>query len=131
VSTQRAAPIALLLAVASVAVAAEPSAEHDYLLSCAGCHKLDGTGSANVPTLIGVDRLLERDGGRDYLMRVPGVAQAPLSDMRLAALLNWLLGYFGAARPTPRFTATEVSRARTAPLDDPRQGRAELFTSTP
>ena len=130
-STHRAAPIVLLLAVASVAVAAEPSAEHVYLLSCAGCHKLDGTGSANVPTLIGVDRLLERDGGRDYLMRVPGVAQAPLSDARLAGLLNWLLGNFGAATPSSPFSAAEVARARIAPLDDPRQARAELFTSTP
>jgi hypothetical protein len=70
--------------------------------------------------------LLERVGGRDYLLRVPGVAQAPLSDERLAHLLNWILGEFGDAPPTPRFSAAEVAKARVAPLTDPRQARAGL-----
>ena len=119
--------VALLALGAVTATAhADALAEHDYLLSCAGCHKLDGTGSARVPTLHGVDRLLTRAGGRDYLLRVPGVAQAPLSDERLAHLLNWVLGEFGDAPPTPRFDAAEVGRARTAPLTDPRHARASL-----
>lgn len=105
---------------------ADRLAEHDYLLSCAGCHRLDGTGSAHVPTLRGVDRLLAPTGGRDYLLRVPGIAQAPLSDERLAHLLNWLLGEFGGGAPTPRFTAVEVGSARVSPLIDPRHARTAL-----
>ncbi len=118
--------VTVIASGSSVAVAADPTAEHDYVLSCAGCHKLDGTGSATVPTLHGVDGLLDRPGGRDYLLRVPGVAQAPLSDQRLAALLNWVLPRFGDGVRAPRFTAAEVGAARTAPLVDPRQARASL-----
>jgi mono/diheme cytochrome c family protein len=103
-----------------------PTALHDYVLSCAGCHKLDGSGSARVPTLHGTGRLLARAGGRDYLLRVPGAAQAPLSDARLAALLNWTLAHFGGVAPLPPFSAEEVAAARATPLRDPRQARAAL-----
>jgi mono/diheme cytochrome c family protein len=118
---------AMLAAPSSVAAdSLAPAALHDYVLSCAGCHKLDGTGSARVPTLHGTARLLERTGGRDYLLRVPGASQAPLSDARLAALLNWVLAEFGGAAPVPPFTAEEVAAARATPLRDPQQARAAL-----
>jgi hypothetical protein len=122
---------AALLALAHPAVAADerpdpPLVVHDYLLSCGGCHELDGSGSARVPTLRAIDRLLAFDGGRDYVLRVPGVAQAPLSDARLAALLNWLFDEFGSGAPTPRFTAAEVGAARSVPFDDPKAARAAL-----
>jgi mono/diheme cytochrome c family protein len=117
----------VVLALVSLAAAVDaPLAVHDYLLSCAGCHKLDGSGSARVPSLRAIDRLLAYDGGRDYVLRVPGVAQAPLSDARLAAMLNWLFGHFGSGAPTPRFTAAEVERARQEPWRDPRAARAAL-----
>ena len=38
----------------------------------------------------GLGSLLATPAGRAYLVRVPGVAQAPLDDERLAALLNWV-----------------------------------------
>ena len=121
------ATVVAVLAYAAVAVAVDrPVAVHDYLLSCAGCHKLDGSGSAHVPSLRAIDRLLVYDGGRDYVLRVPGVAQAPLSDARLAAMLNWLFGHFGSGAPTPRFTSAEVGKARSAPFDDPKAARAAL-----
>jgi mono/diheme cytochrome c family protein len=100
-------------------------AAHDYLLSCGGCHGLDGAGAGRVPSLRGVDRLLAKAGGRDYLLRVPGVASAPLSDTRLAALLDWVFVSFGNDTRT-RFTAVEVGRARSEPFVDPQAARAAL-----
>jgi mono/diheme cytochrome c family protein len=104
----------------------EPLAVHDYLLSCGGCHKLDGRGSVHVPPLRGVDRLLAHAGGRAYVLRVPGVTQAPLSDARLAALLNWVFAEFGSGVPTPRFSAAEVAAGRAEAFVDPRAARAAL-----
>ena len=120
--------IAALLGAPPIAAAESlaPTALHDYVLSCAGCHKLDGTGSARVPSLHATGQLLARAGGRDYLLRVPGAAQAPLSDARLADLLNWVLAHFGGATPVPPFTAEEVATARTTPLRDPQHARAAL-----
>lgn len=112
---------------AAVAPPAVPDAlaVHDYLLSCGGCHELDGSGSARVPSLRGVDRLLAYPGGRAYVLRVPGVANAPLSDARLAALLDWIFVNFGNHTPA-RFTAAEVAAARATPLVDPKAARAAL-----
>ncbi len=98
---------------------------HDYLLSCGGCHGLDGAGSARVPSLRGIDRLLTRPAGRAYVLRVPGVASAPLSDARLAALLDWVFLQFDNRTPT-NFTAAEVGAARVDPWVDPKAARAAL-----
>ena len=105
---------------------ATTTAAHDYVLSCAGCHKLDGSGSARVPSLHDTGTVLARTGGRDYLLRVPGAAQAPLSDARLAAVLNYVLTEFGGAAPAPPFGAEEVAAARATTLSDPRSVRAAL-----
>ena len=125
----RLAALGMLMAAAlntrSAAAAAGDVAAHDYLLSCAGCHTPAGTGSPTVPTLHGIDRLLARPGGRAYVLRVPGVASAPLSDARLAALLDWVFGHFGNDA-TPGFTADEVAGARVAPWVDPKAARAAL-----
>jgi mono/diheme cytochrome c family protein len=109
------------------AFAADDDAQlvHDYLLSCGGCHTLDGSGSARVPSLRGIDRLLAKPGGRAYVLRVPGVANAPLSDARLAALLDWIFASFGN-HAAPGFTAVEVRAARTTPFVDPKAARAAL-----
>ncbi len=118
---------ALVMALVASANAAgdDARAAHDYLLSCAGCHTPAGTGSATVPSLHGIDHLLARPGGRAYVLRVPGVASAPLSDARLAALLDWVFGHFGN-QAAPGFTAAEVAAARVAPWVDPKAARAAL-----
>lgn len=120
--------IAALLATTGATNAAdvdERRAQHDYLLGCAGCHGLDAAGSARVPSLRGVDRLLARPGGRAYVLRVPGVASAPLSDARLAALLEWIFVNFDNHTPT-KFAAAEIAAARAAPFVDPKAARAAL-----
>ena len=91
--------------------------EVHYMLHCQGCHLADGTGSpGKVPALRqSVARYLTVPGGREYLLRIPGVSQAPLDDAELAAVLNWVIGRFGPADAlagAAPFTASEVARHR-------------------
>jgi hypothetical protein len=93
----------------------------NWTLNCRGCHRPDGTGSADTtPSLAGtVAKFLWVPGGREYLGRVPGVATSPLADADLAELVNWMLWRFDREHmPSnfPPFTATEIGRLRTRPL---------------
>lgn len=108
---------------------ADAPPSHDYLLNCAGCHRFDGSGSERVPSLHEVGRIASLAGGREYIVRVPGVAQAPLDDERLAALLNWLLRRFGDTAPAPAYDAADVGRLRSRPYLDPLAARASLAAS--
>ena len=76
----------ILLAITAT-TSADPRS--DYLLHCAGCHLANGRGSPpSVPSLAGpLGRIVSSPEGRDYLARVPGAAQAPISDNALAAVL--------------------------------------------
>ena len=69
-------------------------ARADFTFRCRGCHGFAGEGTpGHVPRLDGfVGLFTQVPGGRDYLMRVPGVASSVLDDARLAAVLNWMLG---------------------------------------
>ncbi len=64
------------------------------MLYCQGCHLSDGAGSlkAEVPKMKDyVGNFLKVLEGREYLVRVPGSANAPIGDEKLANLLNWIL----------------------------------------
>ena len=126
----RAALAAAVVLAAGVAAAYTPDV--DYALECQGCHRADGAGTpGTIPTLRGaVARFLTVDGGREYLARVPGVAQAPLDDVALAAVLNWMLARFDPAGVPAGFapyTAAEVGRLRTRPLVDVATERTRLL----
>jgi hypothetical protein len=120
----RPAPLASVLlgtVLLGTPVRADPAA--DYMLHCRGCHGPDGAGvPPDVPDLRGeLGRLVQRPGGREFVLRVPGVAQSELNDARTAALLNWLVAVFGEIQPGPDFlpfTAAEVTRHRRNPLVD-------------
>jgi hypothetical protein len=75
-----------------------------------------------VPALAGsVARRLRAPGGREYLVRVPGVAQSPLGDAELAAVLNWMLRRFDPDHLPSDFVpyrADEVGELRKHPLTD-------------
>jgi len=105
-----------------------PPVREDYVLHCSACHGPNGKGvSGVVPGLDAVGDIISRPGGRDYLMRVPGAAQAPLDDARLARLLGWVVEQFGRVTAEPAFTAAEVGVARRTPLRDPAAARRALF----
>lgn len=106
--------------------------EQNYLLFCAGCHRVEGTGVAGrVPPLRGaLGRFLRVEGGRELLLRFPGVANSALSDAALADVMNWCLATFaGPERPADLlpYTAAEVRAARASPLLNIQRSRAELM----
>jgi len=119
------------LLAASLALTAQADARVNYLLHCGGCHLVDGRGlPPEVPTLVGsIGPLAGTAEGRDYLARVPGAAQAPISDADLAAVLNWILEAYNADTLPVGFqplTAKEISASRPSALADPRLARSRL-----
>jgi hypothetical protein len=103
----------------------------DYALHCQGCHLQDGSATpGRVPALAAALALFARvPEGRAYLVRVPGVAQAPLDDAALAALLNWVLLRFdpgGVPADFSPYRAEEVGRLRRMPLRDVEGERRRL-----
>jgi mono/diheme cytochrome c family protein len=123
---RRGAALAGALALlAARAAGAAPPPEEDYTLHCSGCHQQDGAGVPGVvPPLTQLGPLLATEAGRAYVMRVPGVAQAPIDDERLAALLDWVARELSGVVPTPRFDPREVHALREQPLRDPIAARA-------
>jgi hypothetical protein len=124
----------MLVAGALLAIVAPAMADprSDYLMHCAGCHLADASGKPPyVPSLAGpLGRIAASPEGRDYLARVPGAAQAPISDGRLAAVLNWLLLEFNGDTLPKRFrplSGAEVAKSRSSVLADPLKRRAELW----
>ena len=125
----RTAVATLLLLLAAQALA---DVRSDYLLHCAGCHRPDGNGlPPDVPSLVGpLGRIAASPAGRDYLARVPGAAQAPLTDTELAAVLNWVLAEFNSDTLPASFAplqGKEVARSRARVLADPLRVRNELW----
>jgi hypothetical protein len=93
----------------------------NWTLNCQGCHRLDGSGSdATAPGIAGtVAKFLLVPGGREYLIRVPGVATSPLSDADLAEVMNWMLWRFDKEHLPASFqpyTAAEIAPLRARPL---------------
>lgn len=93
----------------------------NWTLNCQGCHQPDGTGSVNAaPSLAGhVAKFLWVPGGREYLGRVPGVANSPLADAELAEVMNWILWRFDPQDLPSKFqpfTAAEIGQLRASPL---------------
>lgn len=102
-------------------VQSESRAKMNWLLNCQGCHQQDAKGSAGgAPSMVGdVARFLSVEGGREYLTRVPGVANAGMSDDQLAELLNWTLATFDGEHLPANFapiTPAEISAGRARPL---------------
>ena len=125
-----AALAAALVGVPASARALSPGV--NYTLHCQGCHLEDGRGTPDsVPALAGsVARFVRVPGGREYLVRVPGVAAAPLDDAATAALLNWVLRRFDPEDLPADFvpyTAAEVARGRQDPLTDVEGTRRTLL----
>lgn len=111
---------------------AQANPRADYLLHCGGCHLPDGAGAPpSVPTLQNeIGRLVSIPAGRDYIARVPGASQVPISDAQLAAVLNWVLFTFNAQSLPAGFsplTAEEVGRSRRNVLADPEKHRRQIW----
>lgn len=106
------------------------STEGLYQLHCSGCHGPDGSGMPpQIPNLReSLPRLLTSAEGRDYMLRVPGVARATVPEQDLARILNWLGSELTpAGTPVTSFTVENIRRARQNPLSDPFTVRRQLL----
>jgi len=126
--------VALLVFAASAQdVQATDQVQTDYMLNCQGCHLPDGSGfpERNVPDLVNhMGKFLNVEGGREFLVRVPGAATSDLPDDRLAAVLNWMLEQFSPSEIPSDFapyTADEVGGLRAAPLIHVTEEREKLI----
>ena len=114
--------------------AATTSARSAYVVHCAGCHGVDGAGTrlGNVPDMRTLGRFLPLPGGREFVVKVPGVMGSGLDDAQVAAVTNWVLATL-AAPSLPGdfqpFSAEEVRRARNTPLTDVAAARARLVAA--
>ena len=123
----------LALVLSSHQVMATPPEQFDYMLNCQGCHLPDGRGfpAHNVPDLREhMAKFLTVEGGREFLVQVPGSAQSDLSDTDLARVLNWMLESFSPAQiPTgfAPYTSAEVARLRQEPLIQVSDIRQQLI----
>lgn len=116
-----------LMLFSSTAVA---DARSDYLLHCSGCHLENGSSSPpDVPDLRETLGFLSSfAAGRAYLVKVPGVSQAPLSDAKLAEVMNWMLNNYQLKQPSGAFfTEKDIAAHRGKPLYDPGVLRASLL----
>jgi mono/diheme cytochrome c family protein len=111
---------------------ADAAARADYMVHCQGCHLPDGAGRPpEVPSLVAdMAKFLSIDGGRAYLVQVPGTANSALDNARVAALLNWMLAQFtpgGLPSEFRPYTTAEVASYRAERLPDPVSRRASLL----
>jgi hypothetical protein len=108
------------------------SAEQNYVLFCGGCHGLAGSGVPHrVPALKDtIGRFLRADGGRELLLRFPGVVNSQLSDVALAQVMNWCVARFAgpdAPADLRPYSAEEVHAARAIPPLNTQRSRSELM----
>ncbi|WP_166358519.1 cytochrome c [Pseudomonas akapageensis] len=107
----------------------------NYQLQCAGCHLGGGEGSASNDTPRMKDfvgNFLKVPGGREFLVRVPGMSQSALNDAQLADLVNWIMrpdGMAGKSMPEhyQPYTTEEVSSIRKVSMLNLPQARAGLI----
>jgi hypothetical protein len=107
--------------------------QFDYMMNCQGCHLAEGEGFPvrGVPSVKGhIGKFQHVEGGREFLIQVPGSAQSDLNDERLTAVINWMMATF-ATNELPvdfrPYSVSEVSELRKSPLVDVKGTRALLI----
>lgn len=124
------AAVVLSWASANAAWGYQPAV--NFQLHCMGCHLADGSGEAGrVPSIRRSLVIFSGTAeGRAYVIRVPGVAQSPLSDAETAALLNWMARNLSDLTLPPGFadySAAEIQALRGHPLAQVSVVRARLM----
>ncbi|GHF10928.1 hypothetical protein GCM10017044_00760 [Kordiimonas sediminis] len=105
----------------------------NYIIHCQGCHLRNGEGSeGGAPSMVGVvANFLNAPGGREFLLRVPGVATTALDDAATAEVMNWLIFEFDKDHipaDFKPFTPDEVGHMRKKPyVEEAEKIRAELI----
>ncbi|WP_237153831.1 c-type cytochrome [Oryzibacter oryziterrae] len=96
----------------------------NFILRCVGCHGMDGSGSekGGIPDFRNYVGAFSRDeAGRTYVMHVPGVVNANLSNAEIAEVMNYLMKTFGGTslpKDYHPFDTAEVDKLRAVPVKD-------------
>jgi hypothetical protein len=131
----RALLVACLTGGTGLSVADQPinpeRARVNYMLNCQGCHLAAGQGVLGlVPRMSNyVGNFLRVPGGREFLVQVPGSANAAIDNAALAELLNWILVTMSPdelPESWQHYTAVEVGALRAVPLREVEAIRARL-----
>ncbi len=122
----------LAIGIALVADADDQRARINYTLHCQGCHLADAEGYENeVPRMRDfVGYFLHSGEGREFVVRVPGVATASLPDDQLAELMNWLLFTYSSHQLPDAFepfSVDEVAALRTRIETSPQNTRTRIL----
>lgn len=109
----------------SIATGRDPNAGNynartNFILRCAGCHGMEGMGTASsgvpyFPDSVGHIAALEE--GRTYILHVPGVISADLTNQQIADVMNYVLETYSDKPYTP-FTLEEVNARRAESVPD-------------
>ncbi len=129
---------AIFACVSSIAVANDKPYSNqgriDFLLHCSGCHAQDGRGLENkgIPAMKDqVGYFLRTEVGRAYVMQIPGLLSAGMSDARAADVTNYILARFAGVSLPENFvpyTVEEAKRYRESrPADIP--GKRKLLAA--
>jgi hypothetical protein len=126
--------IVLAMGLMPVAYADDQRASVNYTLHCQGCHLPDALGfSGQVPRMKDfVGYFLHSQEGREFVIRVPGVATSSLPDDQLAELINWLLLTHSSDQlpePFVPFSVDEVSALRSNLETNPEKTRTRILES--
>lgn len=129
---RRIAVAAALLICGNAVIADDERAHVNYMLHCQGCHlpEAEGFGSKVPPIKDFVGYFLHSQEGREFLIRVPGVAYSALNDDQVAELMNWLLTTYSANQLPDGFSPfseAEVAALRVNPENDPDTRRQAIL----
>ena len=102
------------------------------MIHCQGCHLPEAIGFAGkVPRMKDfVGYFLHSKEGREFVIRVPGVATASLPDDELTEMMNWLLLTYSAEQlpePFVPFSVAEVAALRPDLEADPETTRMRIL----
>ncbi len=124
--------LALTVALIPVASADDHRAKVNYMIHCQGCHLPDAVGFAGrVPRMKDfVGYFLHSKEGREFVIRVPGVATSSLPDDDLTEMMNWLLLTYSAGQlpePFVPFSVAEVAALRPDLEANPEETRMRIL----
>ena len=124
--------LALTFALMPVATADDHRAGINYMIHCQGCHLPEAMGFAGkVPRMKDfVGYFLHSREGREFIIRVPGVATSSLPDDELTEMMNWLLRTYSAdqlPKPFVPFSTEEVAELRPDLEANPGQTRMRIL----
>lgn len=124
--------MALAMGLVPVAGADDHRARINYMIHCQGCHLPEAVGFAGkVPRMKDfVGYFLHSKEGREFVIRVPGVATSSLPDDKLTEMMNWLLlTYSSEQLPEPfvPFSVAEVAALRPDLETNPEKTRMRIL----